>query len=132
VPVLVLGVVVLAVLGVAASSSFFSSKDDATITKALEPGAERTRADGLGAVQVGNVLLLYSDERLTRSLRAFAEERSGQGAAIEAAGQAVLVRRRPNLSIPVTALTSTRRLEADGPDDPNLREFVDYWLGRGP
>lgn len=131
--VLVLGVIVLAVAGVAAAASFFESKDGATVTQGLEPGQARAPSDGLGTVAAGNVVLLYSDERLTRGLRELAEEVSGPASdTLEAAGQAVLVRRRPNLTVPVTALTHTHRLEADGPADAELRLFVDYWLGQAP
>jgi hypothetical protein len=31
----------------------------------------------------------------------------------------------------VVGLTSARRLDAGGPDDRRLREFIEYWLGRG-
>ena len=53
---------------------------------------------------------------------------AGRGAA--AAGQAVLVRQRPNLDVPVTAVTARRMVEASGPDDPALEAFIEYWLGR--
>jgi hypothetical protein len=42
----------------------------------------------------------------------------------------VIVQRRPGLRVAVVALTSDRRLDAGGPDDPRLRAFVEYWLGR--
>jgi hypothetical protein len=82
-------------------------------------------------VRPGNVVLLHSDERLTRELRLLAERMAGPpDAALEAAGQAVLVQQRPNLGVPVTAVTATRMLEAAGPDDPALEAFIEYWLGR--
>ena len=35
-----------------------------------------------------------------------------------------------SIRVAVTAVTATRMLEASGPDDPALEEFVEYWLGR--
>ncbi|MBA3327851.1 MAG: hypothetical protein H0T43_06075, partial [Solirubrobacterales bacterium] len=52
--------------------------------------------------------------------------------ALEAAGQAVLVRRGEDLGVAVRALTATRSLDAPGPRDPALRTFVEFWLGRDP
>jgi hypothetical protein len=123
----------VAVIGVAALAAFFVSRDDATVPQDdQQPGVERA-ANAQPRVQPGNVVLLYSDERLTSGVRAFAARIAGEpSAALQAAGQAVLVERRPNLTAPVTALTAGRRLEAAGPEDPALESFVEYWLGRTP
>jgi len=126
-----LATVVLTVLLVAAAAAFFVSRDDATVpqTSTEGPGAARP-ADAEPTVRPGNVVLLHSDERLTSQLRDLAQRTAGPpDETLEAAGQAVLVRRRPNLDVPVTAITATRMLEA-GPDDPALRAFIEYWLGR--
>ena len=99
-------------------------------------GVQRTRASRARAntdpkVAPGNVVLLFSDERLTRELRELAERTAGPpDPALVAAGQAVVVERRPNLKVPVTAVTATRRLEAAGPSDPKLEGFIEHWLGR--
>jgi hypothetical protein len=123
----------VAVIGVAALAAFFVSRDDATVPQGEGgPGVART-TNAQPQVKPGNVVLLYSDERLTRGVRALARRIAGEpSAALEAAGQAVLVQRRPNLTVPVTAVTAGRRLEAAGPDDPALESFVEYWLGRAP
>lgn len=129
---LAIGAAVFAVICVAALAAFFASRDEATVPQgqADGPGVPRG-ANTDPAVMPGNVVLRYSDERLTRDLRALAARLAGEPSpALVAAGQAVLVQREPNLRVPVTALTATRRLQADGPRDPALRSFVEYWLGR--
>ena len=138
--ILALVVVVVAVLGVAAVVAVLAARDDSTIAESAGPGVARTTAatqPGLAGenqeILPGNVVLFYSDERLTRGLRDLAREIGGAPSdALLAAGQVVTVQRRPNQRVAVVALTATRRLEANGPDDPALREFVEYWLGRDP
>jgi hypothetical protein len=84
-------------------------------------------------VAAGNVVVLYSVERLTRRLRALAADIGGPAdPALVAAGQAVIVRHQVNLRVPVVAVTATRRLDASSPEDPSLRAFAEYWLGREP
>jgi hypothetical protein len=126
-----LGAAVLALIGVAALAAFFVSRDDATVPQdEEEPGVERV-SNSAPRVEPGNVVLLYSDERLTSDLRALARRTAGEpSAALAAAGQAVLLERRPNLRVPVTAVTAERRLEAASPGDAKLRSFIEYWLGK--
>ena len=129
---LAIAATVVAVIGVAALAAFFVARDDATVPQDDAPGVQRP-AGAQPAVKPGNVVLLYSDERLTSDLRAFAARIAGDpDPTLEAAGQAVLVQRRPNLRVPVTAVTTKRELQARGPADPALDEFVEYWLGRAP
>lgn len=130
---LAIAAIVLAVIGVAALAAFFAARDDATLPQQGDgPGVARA-AGSQPAVEPGNVMLLYSDERLTRDLRALAARTAGAPSpALAAAGQAVLLERRPNLAVPVTAVTASRRLEATGPDDPQLEAFIEHWLGRTP
>jgi len=129
---LALGTVVLTVLLVAGAAAFFVSRDDSTIPRASQGGPGVARPAGAEPkVRPGNVVLLHSDERLTLELRRLAERTAGPpDEALTAAGQAVLVQQRPNLDVPVRAVTATRMLEARGPDDPALEAFVEYWLGR--
>jgi hypothetical protein len=128
----VVATIVLTVLLVAGAAAFFISRDDATVPRTSQSGPGVARpASAEPDVRAGNVVLLHSDERLTRDLRELAERMAGPpDAALTAAGQAVLVLQQPNLDVPVTALTATRMLEASGPDDPALEAFVEYWLGR--
>ncbi|HWC26017.1 MAG TPA: hypothetical protein VG474_05475 [Solirubrobacteraceae bacterium] len=129
---LALAAALLAVVGVAALAAFFVSRDEATVPQAGGPGTVRA-AGAQPAVKPGNVVLLHSDERLSSDLRALAERIAGAPSpALVDAGQAVLVERRANLAVPVTAVTATRELRASGPRDPALQEFVEYWLGRTP
>ncbi len=125
--------IVVAVVGVAALAAFFVSRDDATVPReGGGPGVERPIAAD-PRVEPGNVVLLYSDERLTSALRVLAARTAGApSAALEAAGQAVVLERRPNLTVPITAVTATRMLEATAPDDRRLASFIEYWLGRAP
>ncbi|CAN5132010.1 hypothetical protein BH20ACT16_BH20ACT16_16630 [soil metagenome] len=129
---LAIATVVVAVIGVAALAAFFAARDDSTIPQQGDgPGVQRAPG-AQPAVKPGNVMLLYSDERLTSGLRALAARTAGEPSpALEAAGQAVLVQRRPSLTVPVTAVTASHTLTADGPDDPQLAAFIEYWLGRG-
>jgi hypothetical protein len=128
--ILALVVVVAAVVGIAVLVAVFAARDDATVAPSSGPGVARS-AGATPLVSGGNVALLYSDERLTRRLRELAVDIAGPAdASLVAAGQAVIVRRRPNLRVPVVAVSATRRLDAIGPHDPALRGFIEYWLGR--
>ena len=117
---------VVAVLGVLA---FFNSRDDSTISGrgdavpgVADPGATRDE------LKRGNVVLHFDDPADAAPLRRLAREFGP--ATLADAGQAVLVRRTPGTP-GVAAEAYKRRLEAPGPDDPALREFIDHWLGRG-
>ncbi|MEJ7797807.1 MAG: hypothetical protein WKF42_04840 [Solirubrobacteraceae bacterium] len=128
--VVTLGVLVLAAAGIAVALSYFNARDAATVQRSDGPGSARA-AGARPAVAAGNVVLLFSEERQTAALRELAMQIGGQATpALVSAGQAVIVRRQPRLRVPVVALSSDRRLDADGVDDPRLRAFVEYWLGR--
>ncbi len=125
----------LAVLVVVAAGAFaviavLNARDDATVDDAAGPGVARV-AGARPVVAPGNVVLLYSDERLTAELRDLALQTSGPATpALIRAGQAVVVTRQPGLRIPVVGLTTDRRQDAQRPSDPRLRAFIEYWLGR--
>ena len=125
-----LGVLVLAAVGIAAALSYFNARDAATVQRSDGPGSARA-AGARPAVEAGNVVLLFSDERQTTGLRELALQTGGEASpALVSAGQAVIVRRQPGLRVPVVALSSDRRLDANGAEDPQLQAFVEYWLGR--
>ena len=130
---LAIAALVLSVIGVASLAAIFAARDDATVEQSDGGPGDPRPAGARPTVRPGNVVLLYSDERLTRDLRALAARSAGElDPALAAAGQAVLVQRRPNLDAPVTAVTTSRMIEARGPGDPGLRRFIEYWLGRAP
>ncbi len=133
---LTLATVALTLVLVGGVALFFMSRDDSTVPHDASTGPGVARSGAVATepkVKAGNVVLLHSDERLTRSLRDLAERIAGPSdPALVAAGQAVIEQQRPNLSVPVTAVTATRMLEASGPDDPVLQRFIEYWLGRAP
>jgi hypothetical protein len=121
---------VVAAAGVVALVLIFNARDDATVDDSDGPGIARV-AGARPVVAPGNVVLLYSDERLTASLREVALHTGGPATPeLIRAGQAVIVQRQPGLRVPVVALTSDRRLDVQDPDDPRLEAFVDHWLGR--
>jgi hypothetical protein len=128
--VIALAVLVVAAAGAVVVLVVLNARDNASVPRSVGPGSVRA-AGARPAVAPGNVLLLHSDERETAALRALAQRTGGrESPALVAAGQAVIVRRQPGLRTPVVALSSDRRLDAAGPDDPRLRAFVEYWLAR--
>ena len=128
-PVIAIGVLLLTAAGVVGAIAYLNARDDATLSAAQGPGRERP-AGARPAVEPGNVLLTYSEPQLAPALRALARELGGSDDALAAAGQAVLVRRRPGLPAPISALSAGHRLDAARADDPALRRFVEYRLGR--
>lgn len=124
------GVLALAVAAAIAALAFFDARDDATVLRTPSPGVARAAGEA-PPVRSGNVLLLYRDLRSAAPLRALADELSGPpDPALEAAGQAVIVRRSPQLPGPVRALSAARRLDGRGAGDPAVRGFAEFWLGR--
>ncbi|MDP9401064.1 MAG: hypothetical protein M3P39_09015 [Actinomycetota bacterium] len=131
-PVLIaLLVVVAGTLGVAA---LLAARDEATVSapppapgEPLPPDAPRARVErGLPA---GNVVLLHREPGSRPALRALAADLAGPPSrALVEAGQAVLVARAPVAG--VEARAGSRRLVVAGPQDPRLRAFVAFWLGR--
>lgn len=99
----------------------------------LPTGDERRLADDelLHALELGNVAIAYDSRRPPPELRALREKLAGDfDVELAAAGQAVLLVRH-SAADGVTALAWNRRLNAEDPADPALREFAEYWLGRG-
>lgn len=126
----VLLAVVLAVAGLVAIATFLQSRDDAGLDDAAAPGEEAPGQDA-ATLRRGNVILGFADPADRAPLRAVAEEIAGPPEPeLEEAGQAVLLERRAD-GPGVEALAFRRRLSATGPDDPELRTFIEYWLGRG-
>lgn len=84
----------------------------------------------LHALAIGDVAFAYDARkpppalvRLRNDIRPFDPE-------LAAAGQAVFLVRVPGVQ-GIQALAWRRRYQAAGPRDPQLRAFVDAWLGKG-
>jgi hypothetical protein len=150
-----LAVVVVAAAGCFALISVLASKDSGEVGGAPGPGtfeatsnasppssgghtpspvgrdrAELTDDQLLSALQLGNVVLVYPDAKPPAELVAIQNDVSGPfDPALEQAGQAVILMRRPDAKL--QALAWKRRLVASAPSDPALRDFADAWLGQG-
>jgi hypothetical protein len=114
--------------------AFFTGQDDATTATppAAAPGMAVPAQAGQDAdvLRAGNVILVAGQGQVAGA-RALAEELTGPPSqALQDAGQAVLVQEGPGRG-GIVAVAWERQLRAEEPDDPALREFVEYWLGRG-
>jgi Protein of unknown function (DUF3105) len=87
----------------------------------------------LTALEAGNVVFVYRDPSFRAGLRALQEEIAGPfDADLAGAGQAIVLA----IDVPapgqgVTAVAWRHLLRASSPRDPALRDFAEYWLGRG-
>jgi hypothetical protein len=153
---LVVAVVILAVAGVAVVALVVTSRDDSQVSGAVQgpgdvqpegsdPPASGSHADALvtrdraaitddqlvQAVELGNVVILYDGARPAPALVKLQRDVAGPfDAELAAAGQAVILARRAGAG-PATALAYKRILRASDPADPALRDFAEFWLGRG-
>ena len=127
--------VIVALAGTVALISWFQSRDDSSIGE----GTADSRAPGVEApeeadprLRAGNVILTFRRAEDGAVLRALAEDVAGEpDPALEEVGQSVIVLRRPNQSAgAVVGHAFGRRLVVDRPDDPEVRRFTEYWLGR--
>jgi hypothetical protein len=85
----------------------------------------------LHALELGDVVLAYGAARPPAALRGLQRDVAGPfDAELAAAGQAVVLARRPGLR-GVVALAWRREQRASAADDPRLRAFVEAWLGHG-
>jgi hypothetical protein len=123
--------VALALAGVAVALWFFTANDDATTggPPVQAPGVAATVPSPFAAdVRRGNVVLLVGRGDLG-PVRDFATQVAGPAnRALRAAGQAVIVVGDARRGL--VAYAQDRRLAAPSADDPALRAFVEYWLGR--
>jgi hypothetical protein len=116
--------------------SFFASTDDATQDKAAvsasAPGEPATPPSRLAPLlRAGNIVIEHDLRGEGAALRALARDIAGPpSAALQRAGQAIEVRYSPSAG-GVVAYAYQRRLRARDAADPTLREFAEYWLGRG-
>ena len=122
----------VALAGTVGVIAFFQSRDDSNIGDERSGPGEQAPDERSDRLRTGNVLLTYKREEDGATLRALAEDIAGPSyPALEEAGQAVVVERRPDQAQNVVARAWQRRLEAPSATDPSLREFADAWLGQG-
>jgi len=98
------------------------------------PAREGAWTDGeiIAALELGNVVLVHASNPPPAKLVALQKELSGgYDSRLAESGQAVILVRRPEAE-DIQALAWRRRLRAQEPTDPNLRDFAEKWLGVGP
>jgi hypothetical protein len=104
----------------------------AHIPEAVSKNAATLNDDQLlQALQLGNVVIVYGTRTPPAALTRFA----GLAApaftpAIAASGDAVILARRPGTT-GLEALAWAHLLRVSSADDPELAQFVSFWLGRG-
>jgi hypothetical protein len=117
--------VAIAAAGVIGLIAFFNSRDEST-TSSRTPTTVTARAPS-----DGNVVLTYSDAALQPRLKALAADLGAPDTPeLRAAGLAVIVRRDPNAA-GIVARAAGHELAVAEPDDPQLQDFIDRWLGEG-
>jgi hypothetical protein len=85
----------------------------------------------LQALEEGDVVIMYGTPAPPKGLKSLADSVSAPFTpALAAAGQAVILSRRPGVR-GLIAVAWTHGLQVSSVDDPSLRSFSLYWLGRG-
>jgi hypothetical protein len=85
----------------------------------------------LHALESGNVVFMYGTRKPPPGLREFALKLASPFTpALAAAGQAVILARRPG-TIGIDGLAWAHAVSVRDPSDPRLAEFAQFWLGRG-
>jgi hypothetical protein len=85
----------------------------------------------LQALEVGDVVIFYGGQTPPPGLTNVADSVGGRFTpALAAAGQAVILARRPGTQ-GLIAVAWTRLVRVSAPDAPLLRQFAQFWLGRG-
>jgi len=108
-------------------------RDAATTANENGPGAAAPAARGhLAAdLRAGNIVVEYGRSAQRAAVLALARAvGAAPTPALRAAGQAVIPRYTPGAR-GFVALAWRHRQEADSPGSPELRDFVEFWLGRG-
>jgi Protein of unknown function (DUF3105) len=85
----------------------------------------------LSALQAGDVVIMYGGARPPAALEQFARSAAPPfSPSLAATGDAVILASRPRTA-GLVALAWSHWLRVEQPSDPQLRDFVSYWLGRG-
>ena len=126
----------LALGGLALALWFFTANDDATTSAPVASAPGVRTADPRAFAQElarGNLVLSIGDSARFPEAKRLAKAVTGsdESAALYAAGQGIRVVAPLGLqAAPVIAYAHDRTLTAPSLDDPGLRAFLDYWLGR--
>jgi hypothetical protein len=130
--------VLVALVGTVGLIAFFQSRDDSQIDGGSGDDAGRptygvASPSETGAVlERGNVVLTYREAADRAGLVALAHDVAGTySRELADAGQAVLVEQKDGQGERIVAHAYKRRLAAQSPQDPALRQFVEGWLGEG-
>jgi Protein of unknown function (DUF3105) len=100
-------------------------------TPVTEDEAELSNDQLLTALESGNVVLMYGTRKPPPGLRELALRLASPFTpALAAAGQAVILARRPG-TIGVDGLAWAHAVSVREPSDPRLAAFAQFWLGRG-
>lgn len=91
---------------------------------------ELTGDEWLHALELGNVILAYGSEEPGEALERLQEDVGPYDPELAAAGQSVVLAYVEGLAQP-TAVAWRRTLEFQDPAAPEVREFVEAWLGTG-
>jgi hypothetical protein len=85
----------------------------------------------LQALELGNVVVMYGGRTPPPGLAPLARAVASRFTpALAEAGQAMILARRPG-TIGLVGLAWTHLVHVTAPDDPLLRQFATFWLGRG-
>jgi hypothetical protein len=85
----------------------------------------------LEALELGDVVVMYGPPTPPGGLRSLARSLAAPFTpALAAAGQAVILARRPG-TLGLIGLAWAHMVRVASPGDPLLRSFIAYWLGRG-
>jgi Protein of unknown function (DUF3105) len=101
---------------------------DALVTRERRPLSDDQLVNALA---LGDVVILYEGSKPPPALVRLQRRVAGPfDAELAAAGQAVILAPRAGAGA-ATALAWKRIQRADDPADPRLRDFAEFWLGRG-
>lgn len=130
-------VAVLVLAGLALALWFFTAQDDAT-TRAPDAAVPGTAAadppQWAQELRGGNLVISVTDATTAADARALARDVAGtpsDSADLRAAGQSIRVARVLGpLDATVVAYAHDRAIAVDAVGDPQLKSFLEYWLGR--
>lgn len=93
-------------------------------------GVELTNDQLLEALELGDVVFTYGTPSPPAALTALAKSVAAFTPALAAAGQAVIISPRAHTT-GIYGLAWTRMIHTQSATDPALRDFAEFWLGKG-